>query len=93
MEVTMHEDSACGKGCGLEPMGCTTCDEVRGHTYDPHDDPDLYHAEQDEECEEFEEFEECDGDCTPCRHAKDCPDADTEGTVREDFGQSGAFWD
>ena len=34
-----NEDAACGKGCGLEPMGCSRCDEMgSSHPYAEFDD-------------------------------------------------------
>jgi len=35
----MNEDSMCGKGCGMEPMGCASCREM-DLSYESGDEPD-----------------------------------------------------
>ena len=54
----MNEDAACGKGCGLEPMGCGSCGEMSGHSHNFADDPDLFDFEDedwDDDCDEDED--------------------------------------
>jgi hypothetical protein len=54
----MHEDAACGKGCGMEPMGCANCEMVTGRSYEY--DPEY---DYDYDLEFFDHYEEDDEGC------------------------------
>ena len=61
-----HEDARCGNGCGAEPLGCGTCEEVIGTSY-------LREAaEENEESPFAYDWEDDEDGCSTCDLSDKC---------------------